>query len=166
MGKATKGYKREQGLTIEQLNAIDMLVMGRTDKEVAEIIGVNRVTITKWRNYDLCFQAELNKLRKEIWNSSIDKMRALVPKAIERLEKEVGSENGWKIALEIVKIAGLERQQIMNIGYDNPEKILNELAEKRTMDELFINTSNSTKQQLLIEYQEQLNECVSKRVKE
>ncbi|MBT2575197.1 hypothetical protein J7E26_14805 [Bacillus sp. ISL-51] len=33
---------------------------------------MNRVTVTKWRNYDLHFRAELNKRRKEIWGSSID----------------------------------------------------------------------------------------------
>ncbi|MEH7558846.1 hypothetical protein V7165_26250, partial [Priestia megaterium] len=74
MGKATKSYKREQGLTIEQLNAIDLLVGGKTDQEVADKINVNRVTVTKWRNYDIYFQAELNKRRKEIWGASIDKM--------------------------------------------------------------------------------------------
>src|SRR4051812_14230188 len=103
MAKATKGYKREQGLTTAQLNAIDLLVTGKTDQEVADIIGVNRVTITKWRNYDIYFQAELNKRRKEIWGASIDRIRALVPKAMERLEKEVDGENGWKVALEVIK---------------------------------------------------------------
>jgi len=160
MGKATKGYKREQGLTIEQLNAIDLLITGKTDKEVADVVGVNRVTITKWRNYDLSFQAQLNKCRKEIWNVSIDKMRALVPLAMERLKKEFESENGWKVALEVIKIAGIEGEQIKDVGHDNSDKILNELAEKRTRDELFTSISDSTKQQLLMEYQERLNEKV------
>ena len=30
-----KEYKREQGLTIQQLNAIDLLVTGKTDQAVA-----------------------------------------------------------------------------------------------------------------------------------
>ncbi|RBN39229.1 hypothetical protein DMN50_21360 [Priestia megaterium] len=160
MGKTTKSYKREQGLTIEQLNAIDLLITGKTDKEVADLVGVNRVTVTKWRNYDLSFQAQLNKCRKEIWNASIDKMRALVPLAMERLNKEVESENGWKVALEIVKIARIESQQLKEIGHDNPDKILSELAEKRTRDELFTSINDSTKQQLLVEYQEILNKKV------
>ncbi|MEH6917495.1 hypothetical protein V7Y60_25795 [Priestia megaterium] len=157
MGKTTKGYKREQGLTIEQLNAIDLLVTGKADKETASIVGVNRVTVTKWRNYDIYFQAELNKRRKEIWTASIDKIRALVPKALERLEQEIEVENGWKIALEIVKIAGLEKQHIKDIGHHDAEKILNELADKEMLDDLFSATSKSAKEELLNELQNKLD---------
>ncbi len=35
-------------LTPEQLNAIDLLILGKTDREVSEIVGVRRETITKW----------------------------------------------------------------------------------------------------------------------
>lgn len=156
MVKTTKSYKREQGLTIEQLNAIDLLVGGKTDQEVANKINVNRVTVTKWRNYDIYFQAELNKRRKEIWGASIDKMRALVPKAMERLEQEFDSKYGWKIALEIIKLAGLENNLLKNIGHDDADKILTELAEKRMTEELFTTTSEYSKEQLLKEYQKQL----------
>lgn len=157
MGKTTKSYKREQGLTIEQLNAIDLLVAGETDQEVADKISVNRVTVTKWRNYDIYFQAELNKRRKEIWGASIDKMRALIPKAMERLEQEFDSKYGWKIALEIIKLAGLESNHITNIGNDDADKILTELAEKRITEKLFTSTNEYSKQQLLKDFQKRLN---------
>lgn len=157
MVKATNSYKREQGLTIEQFNAIDLLVLGKTDQDVADKVGVNRVTVTKWRNYDIYFQAELNKRRKEIWNSSIDRMRALLPKAMERLEQEVDSEHGWKIALELIKLIKIESNHIKNIGHDDADKILNEKAEKRWNEELFINTYSYSKLQLLEEYQKQLD---------
>ncbi|MBM6599550.1 helix-turn-helix domain-containing protein [Priestia megaterium] len=157
MGKTTKSYKREQGLTIEQLNAIDLLITGRTDKEVAEVIGVNRVTVTKWRNYDIYFQAELNKRRKEIWNVSVDRMRALMPKALERLEQEIEVENGWKIALEIIKMAGIEKQHIKDIGHDDAKKILNELADKEMFNNLFSSTSDSTREEILNDLQNKLD---------
>jgi transposase len=48
----TNGYIRQRGLTIEQRNAIDLLVTGKTDTETAEAVGVHRVTVTKWRNAD------------------------------------------------------------------------------------------------------------------
>ncbi|MEH7373293.1 hypothetical protein [Priestia megaterium] len=158
MEKATKSYKREHGLTMEQLNAIDLLITGKTDKEVADVVGVNRVTITKWRNYDFYFQAELNKSRKEIWNVSIDRMRALVPKAMERLEQEFEHKHGWKVALEIIKLAGVEGKHINNIGHESSDKIINELAQKRAEEKLFSSTSDYTKQQLLAEFQQLLSE--------
>lgn len=36
-------------LTPEQLNAVDLLILGKTDKEVSETIGVRRETVTRWR---------------------------------------------------------------------------------------------------------------------
>ncbi|MEH7403358.1 hypothetical protein V7148_20545 [Gottfriedia acidiceleris] len=156
MSRTTKGYKREQGLTIEQLNAIDLLVIGKTDKEVADKIGVNRVTITKWRNYDIYFRAEMNKRRNEIWGASLDKMRSLVPKALERLENEIDNDNGWKVALEVIKIAGIENKHINEIEHDDAEKILNDEAEKRYQKDLFSNVSDYTKKELLDEYRKKL----------
>src|SRR5699024_9163706 len=142
----------EQGLTVEQLNAIDLLVTGKSDQETADIVGVNRVTITKWRNYDFHFQAELNKRRKEIFGSSIDKMRSLIPRAMERLEQEINEENGWKVALEIIKIVGIGDREFQRIGHDDAEKIIREEAEKKSQDELFSLTSDSTIEDLISEY--------------
>ena len=48
---ATQRYKGLHELTIAQLNAIDLLVGGKTDKEVAGALGVHRVTVTPWRLY-------------------------------------------------------------------------------------------------------------------
>jgi DNA-binding NarL/FixJ family response regulator len=53
-------------LTPEQLNAIDLLIFGKTDKEVAETIGVGRNTISKWYK-NAFFVAELNARREELW---------------------------------------------------------------------------------------------------
>lgn len=156
LAKTTKGYKREQGLSIEQLNAIDLLVMGKTDQEVADVICVNRVTITKWRNYDIYFRAELNKRRKEIWGTAIDKIRALLPRAIERLEKELDCENGWKVSMEILKLVGIEGSQFKTFGHLEADKILSEEAENRVKDEMFSVTSDYTKEQILKEYKREL----------
>ena len=58
-----KNYKREHWLTIEQLNAIDLLVTGKTDQAVADAVGVARPTVTCWRLYDPHFEAALNQRR-------------------------------------------------------------------------------------------------------
>ncbi|MFC5713834.1 hypothetical protein ACFPU1_13755 [Thalassorhabdus alkalitolerans] len=156
MPKATKGYKREQGLTIEQLNAIDLLIAGKSDQDVANVIEVNRVTITKWRNYDVYFRAELNKRRKELWGASIDKMRAILPKAIERLEKEIEKEHGWKVAIELLKISGVNNTHITTIGHEEVDKILGDEAEKKLNEELFSNVSDYSKREVLEAYQQKL----------
>lgn len=64
-------------LTIEQQNAIELLVQGISDREVAEKINFARETVTRWRNENPYFQAELNRKRQEIWGAAQDRLRAL-----------------------------------------------------------------------------------------
>src|SRR5882724_4191154 len=47
-------------LSIEQQNAIGLLILGKSDKEVAEAVGVNRTTIWEWRTAHPIFMAPLN----------------------------------------------------------------------------------------------------------
>jgi hypothetical protein len=116
MNKGTTGYKREHGLTLKQCNAIDLLVQGETDAATAEAVGVNRVTVTKWRNYDPLFQAELNRRRKEVWGGSVDRLRSLLPRALDALEDElVHGKHRWRTALELLRLAGLEPKRAKDI---------------------------------------------------
>ncbi len=122
MGK--KSYKRLQGLTVEQLNAIDMLLTGKSDQVVADAVGVARPTITNWRLHDAYFQAELNRRRKEVWGASVDRMRALLPKAFDTLERAI-DEGSYRAALELIKLAGLDGVA-GEIGTDDAAEILKE----------------------------------------
>ena len=149
-----KEYKRQHGLTIEQQNAIDLLVMGKTDKEVAEIVGVNRVTVTQWRLYDPYFQAELNKRRQEIWSTAIEKIRCMVLKALDVVDKAL-DKGSVKTALEVLKIAGLDKANLGEIGEIDPERILEKLA------------LESRKQMVVSEFEKMLvKESLEKKIKD
>jgi DNA-binding NarL/FixJ family response regulator len=50
-------------LTIEQENAIDLLLTGKSDREVAETIGVHRMTVQQWRTAHPLFMATLAQRR-------------------------------------------------------------------------------------------------------
>src|SRR5688500_13203893 len=52
-------------LSVAQLNAVDLLVTGTGDREVAEAVGVTRQTVCGWRNHDPAFVAALNARRLE-----------------------------------------------------------------------------------------------------
>ena len=107
---ATMSYKREHGLTVEQQNAIDLLVQGKTDQEVASTVGVNRVTVTKWRLYDVWFQAELNRRRQDLWGTAAERLRAMLPKALAVLERRLDDyDHGLQAAVQVVKLVGLEK---------------------------------------------------------
>jgi len=59
MSEATKPDKTRQ-LSQEQMNAIEHLLQGRSDRAAAEAVGVSRQTVWGWRNNDVLFIAELN----------------------------------------------------------------------------------------------------------
>jgi len=94
-------------LSIEQQNAIELLLAGYSDREVAERVGKCRETVTKWRLYHPAFKAELNSQRRELWNNSLERLRSLVPKAISALEdalNDPASLNRPRVALEVLKM--------------------------------------------------------------
>ena len=59
MEKATKPDKTRQ-LSQEQMNAVEHLIQGKSDRAVSEAAGVSRQTVWEWRNRDPLFIAELN----------------------------------------------------------------------------------------------------------
>ena len=86
--ESNKSSQEPQGnnLSVEQLNAIDILAQGKTDQETALAVGVVRETVTRWRNDNPYFAAELNKQRKLIWGTNQDRLRSLTTKAVDTIE--------------------------------------------------------------------------------
>jgi len=101
-------YRRANGPTIKQLNAIDLLVAGLTDAVAAEQIGVNRNTVTKWRLYDPTFQIALNRRRSELLAGATDAIRSVVPLALDTVREQlsVGPRHD-RLALDFLTRAGL-----------------------------------------------------------
>jgi hypothetical protein len=114
-------------LSVEQLNAIDVLVQGRTDQETAETVGVARETVTRWRNDNPHFTAELNRQRRLIWGDSHDRLRALAGKAVDVLETSL-DEGDSRVAVEVLKAIGLYGQVQPPTGPEDAELVLWEKA--------------------------------------
>ena len=100
---------RGSNLSIEQLNAIDILVNGKTDQETAQSVGVARETVTRWQNNNPYFAAELNKQRRSIWAASHDRLRSLAGKAVDTLEAALDAGDS-RTAVEVMKAIGLYGQ--------------------------------------------------------
>ena len=83
----TPVYARQHSRTptLPQLSAIDLLAAGKTDQEVADLLKLHRTTVTKWRLYDPVFQAALNRRRAEVWGAAADRLRSLIPRALDAL---------------------------------------------------------------------------------
>lgn len=97
-------------LSLEQENAIDLLIQGYGDREVAEKVGVARQTVNEWRNHDGIFRVELNRRRQAVWGSQLERLRSLVEKAVDVLENDLkGSDLRLRqsAAIHILKTVGL-----------------------------------------------------------
>jgi len=126
----TKPDKSRQ-LNIQQMNAVELLILGKNDREVAEQVGVTRQTVSGWRLHDPFFQAEVNRQRSEVYASAIDRLRNLVPKALDTIERELDGPNAYKTAFEILRLAGFDRTgrggsatNVMGIGSTDAEVII------------------------------------------
>jgi DNA-binding CsgD family transcriptional regulator len=120
-------------LTPEQLNAVDLLILGKTDKEVSETIGVRRETVTRWHK-NAFFIAELNARREELWVESKLRLKAVVHDAVDVLTNGLRSSD-QKIAItaavHILKTVGLYGELNQGFGPDTPERVVWDQATKK-----------------------------------
>ena len=49
-------------------------------------------------------RAELNRRRKELWSERTERLRSLIPKALEVLERELEGKRGLQAAMYILKV--------------------------------------------------------------
>ncbi len=95
-------------LTPQQAAAADLLAFGVTVTDAAETVKVSRQTVSEWLHHNPAFQAALNARRQELWTGHVERLRSLVPKAMDALEVAVSDEQqGVAAAVHILKAAGL-----------------------------------------------------------
>jgi predicted transcriptional regulator len=96
-------------ITPAQLQAVELVFAGRNQTQIAEAVGVGRETVSRWINHDSQFQAALNRRRHHLWESFEDRLRGLLPKALEVLEAELETgERRTQAALAILKLAAAQ----------------------------------------------------------
>ncbi len=106
-------------LTVEQENAIDLLIQGQNDRETAEAVGVARQTVTEWRNNNVEFIAELNLRRQEVWGGQVERLRGLVGQAVDALADDVTSGDEklrQAAAVHILRAVGLYGENLKPTG--------------------------------------------------
>jgi hypothetical protein len=103
---ATPGSFQPDPLTPEQLNAIDLLIQGKSDQEVADIIGKARETVGRWKTRVPFFMATLESRRQEVFGVALQRLRNLLSKAIDNIAKDI-EEGDVKSSFELVKATGL-----------------------------------------------------------
>ena len=100
--------RQRHALNAQQLNAIDLILAGANDRQVAERIGVHRVTVTNWRLYHPEFQIALDNRRAQLWAGGTDVIRAVLPEALETIREQLRIHpNRGRLGLDLVFRAGL-----------------------------------------------------------
>ena len=86
--------------------AVNLLLLGMNDRQVAEAIGVRRATVCEWR-HEPEFQSQLQSRQRELWEPYIGRLRSLLPRAIHTIEWQLHSSCDLKLALKLVELVGL-----------------------------------------------------------
>ncbi len=139
MTETTKPDKTRQ-LSIEQENAIEHLLQGKSDAAVADAVGVSRQTIWEWRNKNPVFIAELNRQRVELWSEARERMKALVNRSLDVIEHNLDSDDpkaSLIAAQYVLKSTKLLSGQIsMPIGPTTPEAVIQDWVKSEAYAEL------------------------------
>jgi hypothetical protein len=139
--KLTKAHKLAQAkelleLSVRQRNAIDLIVMGSSDQDAADKVGVARETVTRWRLYHPAFRAELDLSRRAVWRGSTDRLRALIRKSMDILDETLSDPDNPKraaVALSLVRDSGIF-PQLPYIGSGKLEDAIEEAEKEIGMD--------------------------------
>ena len=124
------GQSRRE-LSEQQKAAVELLVSGKTDREAATALNLPGDSVVKWRMHDPVFQAALNAYRAEAWRAGIDRLRSMVPKALDALADELNRADNperCKTALDILRLAKLT--DISPQGPEEPETIVQQAVNR------------------------------------
>ena len=84
---------KPKGLNDDQVRAIPLIIEGKTDAQVGDVLGKRRETINRWRNQDKLFIKELKVAREAYLDAQITALSAATPKVINVLQDLLDSED-------------------------------------------------------------------------
>lgn len=97
----------EKNLTPEKNDkedrALALILQGRKDSEVAEQLGISRMTIYRWKKYDARFMKMLEDRRALLREQAEDSLLDLSESAVEAI-KDALKDNDMKIRLQAAKM--------------------------------------------------------------
>jgi transposase-like protein len=80
----SKANGHHKPLSIEQRNAIDLLILGTGDVATAAACGISRSTLHEWRQ-QAGFRTALEQARTDLWYESMKRVQGLVSRALDTI---------------------------------------------------------------------------------
>ena len=128
-----KKHPLSNRLTPQQETAIDLIVAGQNDREVAQAVGKSRSTINIWRNHDPLFMATLNNHRQQVQGTQLTRLNTLVGEAVDALQDGLHDED-VKVrivsAVHILKATGVYGASLPGSEQTDPAEIAAEREAK------------------------------------
>jgi hypothetical protein len=113
---------------------VELLLVGKTDQETADTVGVTRETVWSWRREHPIFMSTLERRRAEVWGSASERLRSLTQKAIDNIATLVESGN-FDASIALLKITGMYGGVVNVLSETDPEKIIKKQAEAQVQRE-------------------------------
>ncbi len=140
MKTATDSHNYSQlfSLTPKQSEAIELLLSGMTDAEVAANVNVARETVCRWRLHHPEFIAEFNRRKAGLIDSYQQGVRNLIGKAIKAAEEALDSDDHElkvRTAFAILKMLNISSLNIYYRGPESAEGIIREKAKLKSSEE-------------------------------
>ena len=76
-------------LSLKQHYAMELLLVGKSDAEIAALIGVDSDIVRQWQNKDTEFIVAINALRAAAWEGSVARLKRLMSRALNVVEEAV-----------------------------------------------------------------------------
>jgi hypothetical protein len=129
----------ESQLTPKQLTFISAFIrLGRMEA-VCKELGISKTTYYRWMDNHY-FKCELNLTKKFVFNTSVNKIKSLLTKALDGYEKILDSEDDaimFQAAKEVVKSS--EKLISMQDSIDKYDEMLDLYAQKQEQSKNIIN---------------------------
>ena len=124
---AAKGPEMPPLLSEKQLQAITLLIAGKSVTDTAIAITVDRRTLQRWRSNNPHFQAEYNRQRTEIYDSAQQRLHGLVHKAVDVMAQAL-SDGNLQAAIQLLKMVAKPDAET------DPEQLVRRRAEKMAVE--------------------------------
>lgn len=119
-------------MTVTQERALDALIAGMTDGEAAAAAGVSRGRVNLWRNHDPTFIAQFHARRSVLRAASLDRMRSLLPRALDAVEHALTADPpDVRLALRVIELTGITPDELSSTGPVTPEGVIDAEARRR-----------------------------------
>jgi hypothetical protein len=131
-------------LSIQQRNAVDLLIVGQSDQQVADAVGVTRQTIFAWRTSHLVFQSELEQACGALWRLSAERLRGMMSQALDNIAAVI-EKGDVKASFELLKAVGIYGDKEINSISDwRMQSLITQKAQAQAKAEGFVEEKDLT----------------------